>query len=105
MVLMSVMKFVSLVQSYHLFCTRAILKNGDRKGKRLTIYLKNREPYEICTMWSTVFMSAFSALPRLYQIVSSKVLYLAHKLQKVPKAKLADSVIVYSKWLGVCMCL
>lgn len=40
MVLMSVMKFVSLVQSYHLFCTRAILKNGDRKGKRLTIYLK-----------------------------------------------------------------
>lgn len=50
-------------------------------------------------------MSAFSALPQLYQIVSSKVLYLAHKLQKVPKAKLADSVIVYSKWLGVCMCL
>lgn len=50
-------------------------------------------------------MSAFSALPRLYQIVSSKVLYLAHKLQKVPKAKLADSVIVYSKWLGVCICL
>lgn len=50
-------------------------------------------------------MSAFSALPRLYQIVSSKVSYLAHKLQKVPKAKLADSVIVYSKWLGVCMCL
>lgn len=46
-------------------------------------------------------MSAFSALPRLYQIVSSKVLYLAHKLQKVPKAKLADSIIVYSKWLGV----
>lgn len=102
MVLMSVMKFVSLVQSYHLFCTRAILKNGDRKGKRLTIYLKIESLMKsaLCEV-----LSAFSALPRLYQIVSSKVLYLAHKLQKVPKAKLADSVIVYSKWLGVCMCL
>lgn len=40
MVLMPVMKFVCLVQSYYLFCTRAILKNGDKKGKRLTIYLK-----------------------------------------------------------------
>lgn len=45
---------------------------------------------DISSLQRSVLWSVSSALSWLYQIVSFKVQYLAHKLPKVPKAKWAD---------------
>lgn len=83
-------------------CSRAIFIN--EKGHKLSIYLKVKAFCDTSTSWGGILQSAFSALSWLYQIVSTQVQYLAHKLPKVPPAKWADVCNCLGSRVCVCVC-